>query len=166
MGHRSLYCLTALLLAACQTAPEEDFTSQVRDEVRTAVEELMAAKNVPDGAAVVEFYDDDPRFSYLGCTDFTIGGESFNALFRQVYDRRGPDSFDVRIADVKVLGPDAAVVSLVGSTATQPHLFSTQVWMRNGDWQVVLEHASWPDCRAPTGPHPYTSPTEGAGTGN
>ena len=80
MGHRTFSCLTALLLAACQPAPDAEFEPKVRDEVRAAAEALLAAKNVPDGAAVVEFYDDDPRFSYLGCTDFTIGGKSFNSV--------------------------------------------------------------------------------------
>jgi ketosteroid isomerase-like protein len=159
MGPRPLYCLTAFLLAACQSAPDDDLMLQVREEVRAATEELLAAKNLPDGNAVVEFYQDDPRFSYLGCTDFTIGGETFNALFPQVYDRREPGSFDMRVADIKVLGPNAAVVSLVGSTTTQPHLFSTMVWVRDGDWQVALEHASWPGCRPPAGPHPLSPPT-------
>ena len=162
MPSRTLRFAGALLLiAACQPSPAdyEEVTARVRDEVRAVAEDLLAAKNVPDGAAVVEFYSDAPTFSYLGCTDFTIGGESFNQLFPQVYDRREAGSYQMRIGDLKVLGPDAAVVSLVGSAGPQPHLFATQVWSReDGDWQVILEHASWPDCEAPRGPHPYTSP--------
>lgn len=173
MPSRPFHVVGALLLiAACQPSPveDEDFAARVRDEVRAAAEDLLAAKNLPDGASVVEFYSDASTFSYLGCTDFTIGGESFNQLFPQVYDRRESGSYQMRIADLKVLGPDAAVISLVGSAGAQANLFATQVWQRqDGEWQVILEHASWPECSTPRGPHPFTAApaaVEPASTGN
>lgn len=162
MGPRSKTLLAVLVLTACQPPAfaSDDPEDRVRNEVRAAAEALLAAKNLPDGEAAVAFYQDGPQFTYLGCTEFIVGGEAFNRLLAPAYDRRAPGAFRMQVTDIKVTGPEAAVVQLVGSTDTQPHLFATQLWVRDDGWKVALEHASWPGCRVPPGAHPFTTPSE------
>jgi hypothetical protein len=155
-----------LIPLACQApVPEltEETEQRVGSEVRESVAGLLAAMNRGDGETVVGFYQDDAGFSYLGCTDYTLGGQTFNERVALVYDAAQPESSDLSIVGLKVLGPTAAVVSLQGSTTHQSAIFSTQVWVDDGGWQIALEHESWPGCSEPRGPHPYTSPTESAG---
>jgi len=152
-------CSVALLCAACTPAPAA-FTDQdrqaVSQEVRAAVEQLTEAMNAHDGDRVVSFYPGVPDFVYLGCTDYQIGGQSFAARVAPYY-RANPDvTFEQRIVSLRVLGANAAVVSLRGRSTVAPNLFWTQVWERGeeGDWGVIVEHESWPGCSEPSAGHP------------
>jgi len=161
-----LAALLGVVCLACQpqSGPLTDQTRQDVDaQVRAASAALVDAMNVGDAPTVLAFYQDGPSFVYLGCTDYILGGESFRRMVGPYYRADQPRDFALGIVAAQVLGPDQAVVSLQGSSANGSALFLTQVWIReDGAWRVSLEHASWPGCPEPRGPHPFTAAPEGA----
>lgn len=156
-----------LFLAACTTGPS-DFTEMERQavagEIAVAVEDLTEAMNAGDAEAVLSFYRDSEDFTYLGCTEYILGGATFARIVTPYYDADRDEVFELGIVRTIVLGPDAAAVSLRGRSSSEPALFWTQIWVREGSrWVVALEHESWPGCREPSASHPMTSATDSAG---
>lgn len=149
------------LLAACARGPApftEADRAGVAEEVTRAVGQLTAAMSAGDAAAVLAFYRETEDFTYLGCTDFILGGKSFARIVGPSYQPDSGVTFEQNIVRLEVVGPDAAVASLRGGSTAAEHLFWTQLWVRDGErWMVAIEHESWPGCRPPSGPHPMTS---------
>ncbi len=146
-----------LLAAACAPAPAA-FTGVQRDavaaEARAATLALVDALNAHDADSILTFYSLDDDFTQVACTDFVFGGQGFAGLTRSLHANYRDAVYDMSVVSVRVLGPDAAVVSLRG-TMLAP-LFVTRVLRRgeNGRWLVAWEHESWPGCPDPTAPHP------------
>ena len=160
--------LAVLLVAACSSDPA-DFTDEHRravgNEVRTAVAALTDAMNAHDGERVVSFYVPEPDFVYVGCTDVQIGGVSFARRVKPYYAANPDVLFEQSIVSLRVLAPDAAVVSLRGGSTHAPSLFLTQVWERTdeGGWGISVEHESWPGCSEPAEAHPFTGAPDSLG---
>lgn len=129
-------------------------------EVREAFSALLEAMNAGDPEAVLGFYLDDPRFVYLGCTEYIVGGSAFRQMVAPFYGREDRDSFELAIVSARALGTDAVVVNARGRSTSAPSLFVTQAWTRvDRGWRIALVHESWPGCREPRDPHPFTSPS-------
>jgi uncharacterized protein (TIGR02246 family) len=152
--------ILVLLLAGCSMEPGPD-PDNVADDVRTAVTALTTAMNAHDADAVMAFYSDDPDFVYLGCTGFILGGPNFKQIVSGYYSARVDVVFQQDVVSVRVLGSDAAVVSLRGASTESPALFTTQTWVRSQEgWKVAGVHESWPGCPEPQDPHPFTAPSD------
>jgi ketosteroid isomerase-like protein len=156
-----------LFAAACAPAPaslSDADRAAVTAEVTAALTELTAAMNVHDSEAVVAFYLEDPSFLYLGCTDFVTGGATFRRMVAPYYGPGSAVTFEQQIVSVQVLSPTAAVVSQRGGSSEADALFWTQVLVKkDGRWLITYEHESWPGCKAPSAPHPFTAPGDSAG---
>jgi len=156
---RILPLLLALALS-CTPAPAP-FTDADREraeaEVRATSMALVDALNAHDADAVLAFYVLDDAFTYIPCTDFVSGGKLFAGLTRSLHASYRDAVYAMDVLSVRVLGPDAAVVSLQGTMLTP--LFMTLVLRREDDarWRIVQEHESWPGCADPTPAHPGTS---------
>ncbi|MDP2956192.1 MAG: SgcJ/EcaC family oxidoreductase [Longimicrobiales bacterium] len=145
-----------LLATACAPAPAA-FTDAQRDaaaaEVRAASLALVDALNAHDADSILTFYSLDDDFTQVACTGFVFGGKGFAGLTRSLHANYRDAVYDMSVVSARVLGPDAAVVSLRG-TMLAP-LFVTRVLRRGetGRWLVAWEHESWPGCPNPTTSH-------------
>lgn len=154
--------LPLLLAVSACTPPPAPFTDADREaaeaEVRAVSEALVDALNAHDADAILAFYALDDDFTQVACTDMLFGGRGFEALTRSLHANYEDAVYRMDVRGVRVLGPDAAVVSLQG-TMLAP-LFVTRVLRREDDgrWLVAWEHESWPGCSAPAAPHPGTAP--------
>jgi len=103
---------------------------------------------------VLAFYVLDDGFTYVPCTDLVSGGRLFAGLTRSLHASYRDAVYALEVLGVRVLGPDAAVVSLQGTMLTP--LYMTVVLRRedDGQWRIVWEHESWPGCPDPTPAHP------------
>lgn len=154
--------LTILLaLAACAPAAQTSFTEAQRAlaeaEVREAVAQLTAAFNAQDPDQVFSHYRDSPEFVLLGCTDLMFGWEFFTRVLRPYLESPRQESLEREVLRIQVLNPETAVVTLQGGSADGPHLFWTQLLVREGvgHWLVAHEHQSWSDCREPARVHTF-----------
>lgn len=157
-----------LLAAACTPSapPRPGFDGEViASEVRAASLALVEAMNAHTPDSILAFYALDDDFTYVGCTNFMFGPETFAGVVRGYHSANPEVRYDMAVQGVRVLGPDAAVVSLQGTSSPDLVLFTTRVVSRDDDgrWRVVWEHESWPGCPAPTAPHPGTVPEDTAG---
>ncbi len=138
----------------------------VASEVRAASMALVEAMNahVPD--SILAFYDLGADFTYVGCTNFTFAGETFADIVMGYHLANPEVRYDMAVQSVRVLGPDAAVVSLRGTSSPDLELFTTRVMKRgeDGRWRVTWEHESWPACPAPMAMHPGTVADDPAAT--
>ena len=154
-----VFC-AAVFLGACgpQASTFSDDDRQAVDQaVRAAVSSLTQAMNEGGPDDVMAHYAQDDGFSFLGCTEYIMGGERFREVVGPYYQRSERPALSQEVVSVQVLGPQAAAVSLRGGSDSAPALFWTQVWaLRDGAWVIVLEHESWPDCAEPRAPHPMT----------
>jgi len=134
--------------------------SAADQEVREVFSALLEAMNAGDAEAVLGFYLDDPRFVYLGCTEYIVGGAAFRRLVAPFYGREDHDRFELGIVSARALGTDAVILNAQGGSTSAPSLFVTQAWTRvDGHWRIALVHESWPGCREPRDPHPFTAPS-------
>lgn len=152
----------AVLVAACTSgASLSDSQKQAVDrEVREVSAALVDALNAHDADAILGFYSLDDDFTYVGCTGFTFQASVFESLLRG-YHRAHPDAETaMSVQRLRVLTPETAVVSLQGPSGDLEALFTTRVLQKNaqGEWKVVYEHESWPDCSEPVRPHPGSAP--------
>jgi len=158
--------LPLLVFAASCTPAPAAFTDADREraegEVRAASLALLDALNAHDADSVLTFYSLDDAFTYVPCTDMLFGGELFAGITRSLHASYRDAVYTMDVRSLRVLGPDAAVVSLQG-TMLAP-LFTTRVLDRGDDgrWRIVWEHESWPGCADPTPAHPGTLPGDSA----
>jgi ketosteroid isomerase-like protein len=165
-GLRPLVVLP-LLTGACSAAPStltDADTRAVEAEVTAVMTELVDAKNAHDPERVVSFYSDAPDFLALTCTSYLAGGSTFKERIGPTVGARRGTTFEQQVVDVWVLSPTAAVVALEGSSSRAPALFWTRVVVKEqGRWIITYEHQSWPGCRKPPTPHPFTAPGDSEG---
>ncbi|MHB1194029.1 MAG: Cif family virulence factor [Longimicrobiales bacterium] len=167
--------LLLVLATACSPAPtpstdargngmEAGPAGAVASEVRAASIALVEAMNahVPD--SILAFYDLGEDFTYVGCTNFAFAGETFADIVLGYHLANPETRYDMAIQSVRVLGPDAAVVSLRGTSSPDLAIFTTRVMNRDEDgrWRVTWEHESWPGCPAPMAMHPGTRADDSA----
>jgi uncharacterized protein (TIGR02246 family) len=151
--------------ASCAPAPAA-FTDADREraeaEVRAASMALVDALNAHDADSVLTFYSLDDDFTYVPCTDMLFGGKLFSGITRNLHATYRDAVYTMEVRSLRLLGPDAAVVSLSGTMLTP--LFTTRVLRRGDDgrWRIVWEHESWPGCADPTPPHPGMEPGDTA----
>lgn len=149
-------------LGACGGAsdvPDVIDSELVVAEMNATVGALIEAMNDHDAERVLSFYAREDGYAHIGCTSVDLGFEQ-NAAIIRLFNRSSTDvTFDMEIVDTRVLTPASGVVLLRGKTTDADVLLWTLVFVKNakGDWKLVHEHESWPDCPAPGGPHPYTS---------
>jgi ketosteroid isomerase-like protein len=163
----ALHVLLALAVASCAAshAPLSDEDRQaVVSEVGQAVEGLRDAMNAQDAEQVLSFYDLDPDFVYVSCTEFFFGTR-FRTVADLYYRPSRGVTFEQELVKVVALSPEAAVVTIRGSSSRAAHLFWTQVWVKKAGagWVIDHVHQSWPDCTEPRTPHPGTSEAAAGG---
>ena len=155
----------SFLACTASSGPLSDNERQaVVEEVSDAVGQLREAMNAFDADRVMSFYADGPDFIYVGCTELHFG-ETYSNIASLYYRPSRGVTFEQELVQVKVLGPATAVVTMRGSSSQAPHLFWTQIWVRNADggWAITHTHQSWPGCNEPRGGHPGTSTPDSAG---
>lgn len=161
---KHLLALPLLLVAASCAPATPPFTDEDRAiaeaEVRAASLALVHAMNAHDADSILTFYQLDDSFTYVPCTDVLTGGDFFAGLTRSLHASYRDAVYTMRIASLRVVSGDAAVVSLEGSMLAP--LFTTRVLSRGDDgrWRIVWEHESWPGCPDPTPPHPGVAPDD------
>jgi len=153
--------LIVSLAASCRftsSALSEKSRQAVVEEITEAVGRLEEAMNANDAARVLDFYEIDADFIYVSCTDVFLGTRYRTVAGLYFRPSRGV-TFDLELVQLKVLSADAAVATIVGSSNRAPHLFWTQVWIRDEDrgWLITQVHQSWPGCEEPRAPHPGTA---------
>jgi len=165
----ALFASTLILLPACGPGTET-LTEAQRNAIRAEVEEtlvgLTEAMNAHDPDRVLAYFRDSEEFLYLGCTDFIMGWDAFSSRVGPYYTANRNVTFEQTIVRTQVLSPTVAVVALRGSSSDAEALFWTEVLVRekDGRWRISHEHESWPDCSAPSEPHPFTSGGEMPGS--
>jgi uncharacterized protein (TIGR02246 family) len=153
--------LASLLgLAACtptQTGLTEAQRALAENEVRDAVAQLTAAMNSQDPDRVLAFYGESREFVLVGCTDLMFGTEYFTRVLRPYLESPRDAPLEREVLRIQILTSETAVVTLQGGSAGGPHLFWTQVLVREGDgrWLIAHEHQSWPGCREPARVHNF-----------
>jgi len=158
-----------LLLASCNgPAPSTGGAGReaLEAEVRAASQALLDALNAHDADAILAFYALGEDFTQVACTEVRRGGQGFANLTRAFHTQFRDAVYDMRIAGVRIVGADGAVVSLEGELL-RPY-FVTRVLERGADgrWLVTWEHQSWPGCEPPPAPHPGTGPDASAEIGD
>lgn len=161
-----LSLLVAPVVASCapSAAPlSEEDRRVVVEQVTQAIGQLREAMNAHDAERVLSFYELGPEFVYVSCTELFLGTRYRTVASLYFRPSRGV-VFEQELIQVRVLGPDAAVATLRGSSDRAPHLLWTQVWRRDADrgWIIAQAHQSWPDCLEPPNPHPGTDGREPA----
>jgi uncharacterized protein (TIGR02246 family) len=153
--------LPVLVLGACEAPPAPLTSTQqepdsVDAEVREVVAGLTTAMNAHDPERVLSFYLQSDEFVYVGCTDPMFGWDFFSTVVAPYYRTATDVTFQREILQLQLLGTDAAVVTLRGSSSEAPALFWTQVLVRqdDGTWVIAHEHESWPGCAEPPPLHP------------
>jgi ketosteroid isomerase-like protein len=164
----ALLCLAAPALS-CTRAPAvltDEEQRAVTAEVREAIIDLRAAMNAQDPQRVSTRYDRSGDFAYVGCTELILGGAEYRRITSPYYSASRSVTFEQEVVHIRALDRHAAVVAMRGSSTRAPHLFWTQVWIKDGSgrWVVGHEHESWPGCREPRGAHPPTAPPGTTGT--
>lgn len=127
-------------------------------EVRQMVGALVAAMNAHDPATALAFYEDSPKFLYVGCTDLMAGSRLFKGIVGPFLEN--PEvSFREEILQVRVLDVKTAIVTTRAASHVRDGIFTTRVLVRgeDGGWRIRHEHASWPGCKDPAPPHPGTA---------
>ncbi|MDH5588636.1 MAG: SgcJ/EcaC family oxidoreductase [Gemmatimonadota bacterium] len=161
---RSIFALTlaALTVAGCDSPgayPSREGRDAIVAEVTGVMQDLTRAMNAHDAEEVLAFYGRTEDFTYLGCTEFILGGSAFAGTVAPFYAAHPEVVFEQEIVGVQVAGPDAAVVTQRGASSEAGALFWTRLVLRgeDGRWRIAMEHESWPGCEEPRGPHPFTT---------
>ncbi len=157
--------LLLVFLASCTPAPApltDADREAISTEIRAASQALGDAMNAHEPERILGFYDLDPGFVYVGCTEYLFGGEAFTNVVRDYHLQHRGNRYDADVRGIRVLGPDVAVVSLQGTSSPDVVVFTTRVLGRDDDgrWRIEWEHESWPGCSAPSAPHPGTAPED------
>ena len=143
--------LAAGLVSGCGFAGplSEEQSRQVALEAQAAQSQLLDAAEAADAEAVGRLLADEGRFHFNGNA---MTNQEARAFTRQAYARLTRQELVVEDQGVRVLGPDAAVVSgrghvtgvdTAGTAGETVAVIWTFVWERqDGSWRVVDSHQS------------------------
>lgn len=147
--------LAAATVVACDVERGGELGSEERGRVtadaEAAVASFFAASNDLDTDRLLAHYHQGPELVQVACTTVRRGLNSLEPMLRAWH----ADRPDVRLShDVirsEALARDAAVVAAQGRNQDGLALFWTFVLRRDtdGEWRIVQEHQSWPDCPEP-----------------
>lgn len=151
LSPRLALILAAGLVSGCGFAPplSEEQSREIAAEVEAAQSQLLEAARAVDADGVVTLLADEGRFHFNGNP---LTNEEGRAFTRRAYASLTRQEIVVEDQGVRVLGPNAAVVSGQGhvrgvdtaGTAAEPvDVIWTFVWERqDGSWRVVDSHQS------------------------
>ena len=157
---RELLLITMLLLGmtgarhvfAQTSQSEHKQDSAIADTVLALTNEYVVAWESLNQEDILRFHSDDIQYYWMG-TGSVTSNAAFAGLLKMILPTLRSWSMKVREPRIKVLGPDAAVVSFLfdfESVGTDGQLDSgtqaaTYVFERlNGDWKIIIVHESAP----------------------
>jgi ketosteroid isomerase-like protein len=159
----SATALSALVLAGCEADRSGDARPGAAGPLdgapaaESAIADLFAAMNDHDADRALAHYHAGDDLVQVACTEVRRGHGRIAPMIRMWLEDQPEVAVQHQVIRSAALGEDGAVVAAMGRNQDGLALFWTFVLRRDegGAWQIVQEHQSWPDCRAPR-IHPMT----------
>jgi ketosteroid isomerase-like protein len=148
--------LAAAMMAACNGNDGRGLALDERERVaadaESAIASFFTASNDLDTERLLAHYHQGDELVQVACTSIRRGFNSLAPMLRLWHQDRPDVDLQYDVIRSEALGRDAAVVAAQGRNQDGLALFWTFVLRRDagGDWRIVQEHQSWPDCRAPS----------------
>jgi len=161
MGMARVLVASCMVLSVACTPSGETLDQARKEALRAEVQETLSgltqAMNSHDPEQILEYYQGDDDFLYLGCTEVVLGWDAFTQRVGMYYLANPEVTFHQETTWIQILGPTVAVAALRGGSSKAENLFWTEVLVKGADgWKVSYEHESWPGCPVPSAPHPFT----------
>lgn len=147
--------LAAATVVACDIDRGPDLGSGERERVTADAEAVVAgyfaASNDLDTDRLLAHYHQGPELVQVACTTVRRGFSAVEPMLRGWHADRPDVDLSYDVIRSEALGRDAAVVAARGRNQDGLALFWTFVLRRDadGEWRIVQEHQSWPDCPEP-----------------
>jgi ketosteroid isomerase-like protein len=147
--------LTAVAATACNGERGQplgaDEAGRVAADAEAAVAAFFEAANGRDTDRYLAHYHAGPELVQVACTTVRRGYDGLEPMLRMWHGEGEDIQLTHQVIRSEALGRDAAVVAAQGRNQEGLALFWTFVLRRDagGEWRIVQEHQSWPDCREP-----------------